>query len=55
MTGEVLAALIGIGFLVMVNIAVVAFSYGKLSQKVSDLPCLKGYDCPGDDKGKVRK
>lgn len=50
----IISALIGIGALVVVNIAAVAFSYGKLSQKVSDLPCVKGSDCPKDktNKGK---
>lgn len=52
MNGEVIAALIGIGFLVVVNIVVAAFGYGKLSQKVSDLPCVNGYHCPEDKKGK---
>lgn len=30
------AALIGIGMLVIINIVAVAYSYGKLSQKVND-------------------
>lgn len=36
MDGGIVAALIGLGALVIINIVAVAYSYGKLSQKVSD-------------------
>ena len=37
MDGTVIGALVGIGFLTTINVAVVAFTYGKLTQKVKDL------------------
>lgn len=35
------ASLIGIGFGILVQIALFAYGYGKLNQKVSDLPCRR--------------
>lgn len=37
MESSIIGALIGMAFLTVVNIAVVAFSYGKMTQKVDDL------------------
>ncbi len=37
MSDSVLLSLVGIALLVVINIAAVAFSYGRLSQKVNDL------------------
>jgi hypothetical protein len=37
MSASVLLSFIGIALLVVINIAAVAFSYGKLNQKVNDL------------------
>lgn len=37
MDGNIVGALVGIGFLTVVNVAVVSYSYGKMSQKVLDL------------------
>jgi len=36
MDGTILAALIGVGGLVIVNIIAQAYTYGRLSQKVDD-------------------
>jgi len=37
MEGTAIGALVGVGFLTIVNVAVVAYTYGKLTQKVKDL------------------
>ena len=37
MDGSIIGALIGMGFLTVVNIAVVSYSYGKMAQSVHDL------------------
>lgn len=37
MDGMVIGAFIGVGVFTIVNVIVVAFSYGKLTQKVNDL------------------
>lgn len=36
MSGGVVAAFVGTAILVVINIAIAAFSYGRLSQKVDD-------------------
>lgn len=36
MSDAIVAALIGVAILVMINIILVAFTYGRLSQKVDD-------------------
>lgn len=36
MDSAIIGALMGIGFLTIVNVIVVAYTYGKLSQKVAD-------------------
>lgn len=46
MNGDIIVALISVGFLVILNIVAVAFWGGKLWQKVNDLPCVQGRDCP---------
>lgn len=45
MSGEIIAALIGMVVVVVLNIGIVAFGYGRLTQRVKDY-CdnLKGYD-----------
>ena len=54
---SLILGLLGIGILVIINIAMVAFSYGKLSQKVSDtcrridrLEKIINGDSPGKEK-----
>lgn len=37
MPGEIVASLIAVGVLVVINIVTVAFGYGRMTQKVSDL------------------
>jgi len=37
MNGNVIGALIGIGFLTVVNIGTVSYLFGRLNQKVDDL------------------
>jgi len=54
-----LLGIAGIGFLILINIAAVAFSYGKLSQQVSDacrrigrLEAIANGRIPGKEEGK---